>query len=316
MRAHRRLRAVRRLPSQLPSGLSSLPRAAETWMADRTANGRAAELLSVLLGQFLSPGSFRAAGQPQPCLPGVRVRLPFPIRNRNNNRAPARVEGAWCSIQSKSESAYFGISSFMDRASRAAQAAFQDTWPRHEAARNRCHVSGRPPLACHSGIFCLSLGIRKPAWPLAAGCCCSTRHAAALQQQRTSSSGVRVEKCQVPNATHPRTHFPLLALFGYPSILWDCGALVRLAEPGHPRGFGFRLRGSSASPPSPCHFRHLVPSPVTPQILTQARRVRCRLLRDCSASTLDSAVLQSLQRFAQRSLPCPISVFWTGPACC
>ena len=53
-----------------------------------------------------------------------------------------------------------------------------------------------------------------------------SRHAADTEDQTAArcSSGVRVEK---PNATHPRTHFPLLALFGYPSILW-----VPLAQPG------------------------------------------------------------------------------------
>ena len=80
---------------------------------------------------------------------------------------------------------------------------------------------------------------------------------------------------------------------------------MRLAETGHPRGFGgFRPRGSSASP---CHFRHLVPSPVTPQLLTQGVAVCCEIAvrgqLQCCSPTFCSTVVALCFGLALRALP-------------
>ncbi len=161
--------------------------------------------------------SLRAAGQPQPCT-GARVRLGLSsFQTRNCRELPTFINP----IQVRRVSV-FCIWSFMNQTSRAAQAGRQPSRtpgpesqsPRHEAARNRCHVSGRLPLALRRASACPS-GYENP----------PGRSAQGTQQHRThstaarSSSGVRVEKGRPSNATHPRTHFPLLALFGYPSIL-------------------------------------------------------------------------------------------------
>lgn len=170
---------------------------------DGRPNGLAAELPSVLLGQFLSPCCRSTPTLHwRPCSAG-----PFEFSNSKLSRAP--------DIHQSNPSAtsqrilYLVVHEPNEQGRAGRQAAFQDTWPRVPESQTR---------GCTKPLSCLwSPATRTPKHLLPVPRDTKTRLAVLLKAR--SSSGVRVEKGRPSNATHPRTHFPLLALFGYPSIL-------------------------------------------------------------------------------------------------
>ena len=256
MREHRRLRVVRRLLSCL---VCSLP--AETWMVDRT------DLLLNCRPFYWANFSLRAAGQPQPCT-GARVRLGLSsFQTRNCRELPTFINP----IQVRRVSV-FCIWSFMNQTSRAAQAGRQPSRtpgpksqsPRHEAARNRCHVSGRLPLALRRASACPS-GYENP----------PGRSAQGTQQQWGEGRKGPAIKCHTPSDPLPPArsfwlpvHFAGLLGTDFALFVLQCAwqklATLTLLE-------GFDCAGTApAHVISVMSSRHLV---TTPKLLTQGAAV-------------------------------------------